>query len=71
VKAMRKQAGRSPGVMIAGIHYCLGAALAQLEAQIAMNTLLERAPKLRLRGVPEALRRSLILRGLESLPVEF
>ena len=56
-----------------GIHYCLGAALARLEAQTAINTLLERMPKLRLKGSPETLRwrRSLILRGLESLPVEF
>ena len=56
-----------------GIHYCLGAALARLEAQIAINTLLERMPKLRLKGSPESLRwrRSLILRGLDSLPVEF
>lgn len=55
-----------------GIHYCLGAALARLEAQIAINTLLERMPKLRLKGPPESLRwrRSLILRGLEALPVE-
>jgi cytochrome P450 PksS len=56
-----------------GIHYCLGAALARSEAQIAINTLLERIPKLRLKGSPESLRwrRSLILRGLEALPVEF
>jgi cytochrome P450 len=49
------------------------AALARLEAQIAVNTLLERTPKLRLKGSPESLRwrRSLILRGLESLPVKF
>jgi cytochrome P450 PksS len=55
-----------------GIHYCLGAALARLEAQIAINTLLERMPKLRLKGSPESLRwrRSLILRGLAALPVE-
>ena len=56
-----------------GIHYCLGAALARLEAQIAINTLLERMPDLRLKGSPESLRwrRSLILRGLEALPVNF
>jgi cytochrome P450 PksS len=55
-----------------GIHYCLGAALARLEAKIAINTLLERMPKLRLKGPPESLRwrRSLILRGLEMLPAE-
>ena len=56
-----------------GIHYCLGAALARLESQIAINTLLDRMPDLRLKGSPEALRwrSSLILRGLEALPVEF
>ena len=56
-----------------GIHYCLGAALARLEAQIAINTLLERMSRLRMKGSPEALRwrRSLILRGLESLPAKF
>jgi cytochrome P450 PksS len=56
-----------------GIHYCLGAALARLEAQIAINTLLDRMPDLRLKGFLESLRwrRSLILRGLEALPVNF
>ncbi len=56
-----------------GIHYCLGAALARLEAQIAINTLLDRAPNLRLKDSPESLcwRRSQILRGLETLPVGF
>jgi cytochrome P450 len=56
-----------------GIHFCLGAALARLEAQIAINTLLERMPDLRLKGSPESLRwrPSLILRGLETLPVKF
>jgi cytochrome P450 len=55
-----------------GAHYCLGAALARLEAQIAINTLLERMRKLRLKDSQESLRwrRSLILRGLEALPVE-
>jgi cytochrome P450 PksS len=56
-----------------GIHYCLGAALARLEAQIAINTLLDRMPDLRLKGSPESLRwrPSLILRGLDALPVTF
>ncbi|MEP7341664.1 MAG: cytochrome P450 [Acidobacteriota bacterium] len=54
-----------------GIHYCLGAALARLEAHIAINTLLDRMPNLRLKGSPETLRwrPSLILRGLDALPV--
>jgi cytochrome P450 PksS len=56
-----------------GIHFCLGAALARLEAQIAIATLLRRMPALRLNGSPESLRwrRSLLLRGLEALPVRF
>jgi cytochrome P450 PksS len=56
-----------------GIHFCLGAPLARLEAQIAINTLLQRTPDLRLKVAPECLRwrPSLILRGLESLPVAF
>jgi cytochrome P450 len=56
-----------------GIHYCLGAALARLEAQIAINALLGRMPDLRLKGSPESLRwrRSFILRGLVALPVKF
>jgi cytochrome P450 PksS len=56
-----------------GLHYCLGAPLARLEAQIAINTLLRRRPALRLKGSPESLRwrPSLILRGLDALPVVF
>jgi len=56
-----------------GLHYCLGAPLARLEAQIAINTLLRRLPDLRLKGSPESLRwrPSLVLRGLEALPVKF
>jgi cytochrome P450 len=56
-----------------GIHYCLGATLARLESQIAINTLLNRMPDLRLKGAPESLRwrPSLILRGLDALPVVF
>ena len=36
-----------------GHHYCPGAALARVEAQIALRMLLERAPDLRLVGEPE------------------
>jgi cytochrome P450 family 107 subfamily K polypeptide 1 len=56
-----------------GIHFCLGAPRARLEAEIAINTLLHRIPDLRLRVAPESLRwrPSMILRGLESLPVSF
>ena len=56
-----------------GTHFCLGAALARLEGQIAINTLLRRVPDVRLAVAPSALRwrAGLILRGLEALPVTF
>ena len=56
-----------------GIHFCVGAPLARLEAQIAISTLLRRLPDLRLRVAAESLRwrPSMFLRGLESLPVSF
>jgi cytochrome P450 len=56
-----------------GIHFCLGAPLARMEGQIAINTLLHRMPNLRLKDSPESLtwRPGLVLRGLLGLPVEF
>lgn len=56
-----------------GAHYCLGAPLARLEGQIAINTLLQRFPSLHLSVVPERLhwRGTFVLRGLEALPVAF
>jgi cytochrome P450 len=54
-----------------GMHYCLGAPLARLEGQIAINTLLRRSRDLRLAVTVGAVRwrRGLVLRGLEALPV--
>jgi cytochrome P450 len=56
-----------------GVHYCLGAPLARMEAQIAINTLLRRLPDLRLARPASTLRRrpGLVLHGLEALPVAF
>jgi cytochrome P450 len=53
----------------AGIHYCLGAALARLEAQVAIGTLAGRFPDIHLAAERPAWRPSSTLRGLESLPV--
>ena len=54
-----------------GIHFCLGAPLARMEGQIAINTLLARLPKLALATDRPQFRQSLTLRGLEALPVSF
>lgn len=56
-----------------GMHYCLGAPLARLEGQIAISTLVQRMPNLRLSVAPDQLRwrGTFVLRGLEALPVSF
>jgi cytochrome P450 len=54
-----------------GIHYCLGAPLARMEAEVALGALLDRFPGVSLAAPPEELRwRSVsLINGLESLPV--
>ncbi|AHI00439.1 cytochrome P450 [Kutzneria viridogrisea] len=54
-----------------GIHYCLGAPLARLEAEIAFTGLLDRFPDMKLAvPVPELRwRNSILMHGLEELPV--
>jgi cytochrome P450 len=50
-----------------GRHYCLGAALARMEGEVGLRTLLSRYPNLTLQ--PGAERRSTrILRGYAALP---
>jgi len=53
----------------AGIHYCVGAPLARVEAQIAINTLLRRFPTLALQEETPTWRETAIIRGLTSLPL--
>jgi cytochrome P450 len=56
-----------------GIHACIGAPLARLEGQIAFSALVRRMPNLCLATDPDKLiwRGSLLLRGLDALPVTF
>jgi len=59
------------GAFAFGPHYCLGAPLARLEAQIAIPALLEKFPDLQLASHEVAWRDNFVLRGLKSLPVTF
>jgi pimeloyl-[acyl-carrier protein] synthase len=52
-----------------GIHFCLGAPLARVEGQIAIDTLVRRLPKLELVSHEPEYRQSLTLRGLKTLEV--
>jgi cytochrome P450 len=54
-----------------GIHFCLGAPLARVEGQLALGTLLRRAPGLRLAEPAPEWRESSVLRGLKRLRVSF
>jgi cytochrome P450 len=70
----RLDIGRSPNPHLSfgkGAHYCLGAPLARLEAEIALNTLLRRLPGLRPSIPLDELRWRLspTFRSLEALPV--
>ena len=54
-----------------GIHHCLGAALARLEAQVVLDRLLDRFGTIELVGGQPRHRDSLTLRGLAELPMRF
>lgn len=54
-----------------GAHFCLGAQMARVQAQVVLNTIVQRLPDLalaapRLEWIP-----SLLIRGLRALPVTF
>jgi cytochrome P450 len=52
-----------------GIHHCLGASLARLEGRLAVGTLIRRFPNLELATDSPAWNGRLVLRGLDTLPV--
>ncbi len=66
---------RSPNDHVAfgfGPHFCLGAALARLELNVAFERVLERLPDIRLAdGAEPELRPASFVSGYESMPVEF
>jgi pimeloyl-[acyl-carrier protein] synthase len=53
------------------IHYCVGAALARLEAQVAIGTIVQRFPHLQLEDVTLEWQQNLSFHGLKALPVVF
>jgi cytochrome P450 len=72
---MRFDITRSPNRYVAfghGIHFCIGAPLARLEAAIALPMMLEQLPDLRCdRSVPLELLNNSSLFGVKKLPVTF
>jgi hypothetical protein len=55
-----------------GIHYCLGAQLARIEGEIAINTLLRQLPGLKLDDAERPdWRQTFVLRGLNTLPARW
>ena len=52
-----------------GIHHCLGAPLARLEGRIVLEMLLDRFTSMKLLTDRPRFQKSIVLRGLESLPV--
>ena len=55
-----------------GIHFCLGAQLARIEAEVAISTLLRRLPDLTLDDVDNPTwRPTFVLRGLKALPARW
>ena len=75
-EAERMDVTRAPSGHLAfghGLHFCIGAPLARLEARIAFETLLRRLPSIELDASVESLvyQSSTIMRGLTRLPIRF
>lgn len=54
-----------------GIHFCIGAPLARMEAKLAITAILERCSGISLQSTPLTWSNSLVIRGVRSLPVSF
>lgn len=54
-----------------GLHFCLGAPLARLEARTALRSLLERCPHLTLDGPPGPRVPGMLMRGFRALPIRW
>lgn len=56
-----------------GVHFCLGAPLARMEGEVAINILLKRMPRIQLNTDHDSLewRAGIIIRGLKEIPVKF
>lgn len=54
-----------------GTHYCLGAPLARLEANVVFSELLDRVQTIELEDTTLQPTRSLVIYGVESLPIRF
>jgi pimeloyl-[acyl-carrier protein] synthase len=70
----RLDLGRSDNKHLAfggGIHYCVGAPLARVEAQAALPALLQRLPELKLTTEQLEWKETLTLRGLKALPLSW
>jgi cytochrome P450 len=52
-----------------GIHFCVGSALARLEGQVALATLIARFPNLALTGEPLTYQGTQVFRALKRLPI--
>jgi cytochrome P450 len=65
---VRRPNAREHLAFSAGVHYCIGAALARAEGRIGLQVLFERYPELALAGTPTR-RPTRTLRGFQTLPV--
>lgn len=64
--------GRTPNRHLTfgqGLHFCLGAPLARLEARVCIGTLVERFPQMRPGSAPVQWLDAMIMRGPERLPL--